>query len=421
MKKIIILLILLLCTCIITLIFLMNINTEYEEEEINGADQTEYTNELQKVTSYRNYNMVSNCINKYLKNIYYAKNSDEITNQDIVETPEELQESVYHMLYKPYIIQNEINKDNILDKVYDLNQINIINVLDIRMISDERIQTYYVYGEIAESRVYLIVYIDDYNATFAIQPLGEKYNSIDEIIVRCEEKEIIENYDNGVLYNQINDQMVSTYYLMNYKTKLKNNIEQAYNLLDETYKQKRFGNIENFKEYIDDSEKIIDKITLKSYQTNTFDDYIEYICKDVYENYYIFHVYSVLEYNVKLDIYTISDTFMTAYEKESEPKKVALNIEKFIQMINARDYKNAYKVLDQTFKKEKFDSYEKFKKYIKNVFFSDNHIKYSNYQQSGDLHIYDITITNKEKNQSINKTFVMKLLDGTDFVMSFSV
>ena len=45
------------------------------------------------------------------------------------------------------------------------------------------------------------------------------------------------------------------------------------------------------------------------------------------------------------------------------------------------------------------------------------------YKNSGELHIFDATFTDKsnENSNAITKTFIVKLLEGTDFVMSFNV
>lgn len=427
MKKAIIILIILLCIAIIVLIVfnvIQNSNGRQEYLTINGADQYEFSNQMEKVTSYHSYTAVNNCINTYLRKIYYANHTELTENESDPQTPEEIREDIYNILYKPYIEENDVNTENILTKVYNLNDRYVMNITDIRVIESDRIQTYYVCGEIEEGQpLYLIVYIDDYNATFAIQPLNNQYENIEQINVTREIEKIDSNNANKVLYSETSDQTICTHYLMDYKQKLLNDVELAYNLLDEEYREKRFQNLTNFQEYLVDSADIIDKITLNAYQVNAYDDYMEYICQDVYENYYVFHVTSVLEYTVKLDIYTISDTFDETYEKSGNNIKAALNIEKFFQMINARDYLNAYEVLDETFRSQNFATYEQFKNYVQETFYTVNNVSYADYQTTQDLHIYEITIEDKNNPdaQAITKNFIVKLLDGTDFVMSFSV
>ena len=64
-----------------------------------------------------------------------------------------------------------------------------------------------------------------------------------------------------------------------------------------------------------------------------------------------------------------------------------------------------------------------FEKYVKTNFFESNNAKSSNGKKQGDLYTYEVTITDKtEKNtKTVKKTFVMRLNEGTDFVMSFSI
>ena len=53
-------------------------------------------------------------------------------------------------------------------------------------------------------------------------------------------------------YNLVNitDRQLAAIYLNDYRNYLKNNIEQAYELLNEEYRSKKFNNIEEFKTYI---------------------------------------------------------------------------------------------------------------------------------------------------------------------------
>ena len=427
MKKTIIILSILLLIAIIFLTIILILDKRSGNQEdltINGADQYQPSNELEKVKSHHLYNAVNNCINNYLQKIYYAKHIDIVENESDPQTPEEIKEDIYNMLYKPYINEHNINIDNILTYVYNIENSRVINITDIGVIDGERIQTYYVCGKIENSeQVYLIVYIDDYNATFAIRPLSGQYENIESIKVTRGIEDISYNVSNKIPYSETTDQTVCRQYLIDYKQKLLYDVEQAYNLLDKEYKEKRFQNFTNFQEYLVDSADIINKINLSDYQVNVEDGYTEYICKDMYENYYIFHVTSVLEYTVELDMYTISEKLDQAYAGYNDREKAAFNIERFFQMINARDYRNAYKTLDSTFKSQKFGTYDKFKQYVQQTFYTVNDVSYTNYESTQGLHIYEVTIKDKNNSgaETITKNFIVKLLDETDFEMSFSI
>ena len=53
--------------------------------------------------------------------------------------------------------------------------------------------------------------------------------------------------------------------------------------------------------------------------------------------------------------------------------------------------------------------------------FANKDIEYDNCKNEGELYFLNVKIVDKNTNKANNKTFVMKLLDGTDFVMSFNV
>lgn len=427
MKKILIVLVVLLLIAsalLATFIILEKRDGREEYSNENGADQVEYSGQVEKITNYATYVEAQNCIDKYLKKIYYASNPELVENESDPETNEEIRQAIIDMLYTPYIQENNINTTNVLEHVYKVDENYYINILDMRRIEDERVQTYYIYGTISNNQnVYLVLYVDEYNATFAIQPLNEQYNSIDEINVRKAITEIAQTYNNTTMYSEVNSQSICTSYLMKYKQNLINNPQQAYNLLDENYRNERFGNFENFQEYIEDSEEIIDKITLESYSVENNNGYTEYICEDVYGNYYIFHATSVFDYTVQLDAYTLSDEFEKNYSEASNEEKAALGIELFFEMINSRDYRHAYEKLDETFKNQNFSTYQQFKDYVKTNFYINNTIDYVTSRVIENLYTYSITITNSsnEESERIGKTFIVQLQEGTDYVLSFNV
>lgn len=128
-----------------------------------------------------------------------------------------------------------------------------------------------------------------------------------------------------------------------------------------------------------------------------------------------------MDYTVILDTYTIDlPEFLEKYENAKEEDKVILNLQKCFEALNNNDYKYVYNKLDATFKSNNFKTEADFEKYVKTNFFESNNAKSSNGKKQGDLYTYEVTITDKtEKNtKTVKKTFVMRLNEGTDFVMS---
>jgi len=109
------------------------------------------------------------------------------------------------------------------------------------------------------------------------------------------------------------------------------------------YREARFGNLENFEQYINNNIEEIKKITLKQYLVNNYENNTEYVGKDQFGNLYIFNENNEQKIDIKIDTYTIAtNKFIQEYENATEEKKVQMNIDKFIQMINRHDYTNEY-------------------------------------------------------------------------------
>ena len=100
-----------------------------------------------------------------------------------------------------------------------------------------------------------------------------------------------------------------------------------------------------------------------------------------------------------------------------------MNIDKFFQMLNAKDYKAAYEKLDMNFKNNYFKTEQDFENYIKQRVFSYNKVEYVSY--NGDISgifKYDLNLKNKQnETQEVSFSVVMQLKEGTDFVMSFNI
>ena len=110
------------------------------------------------------------------------------------------------------------------------------------------------------------------------------------------------------------------------------------------------------------------------------------------------------------------------YNSSSNENKVAMNVEKIESAINNRDYKFIYNKLDETFKNNNFKSLDEFAEYINKNFFDNNNLEYESISNEGNVYIYTIKLTdvNNEENTK-TMTIIMKLKEGTDFVMSFSI
>ncbi len=265
--------------------------------------------------------------------------------------------------------------------------------------------------------------IEDWNnSSYCILPISE------EEYENLKQNSNTAKYEKSIQQNEYNQlQKISTFsdyticikYLTDYKKQIQKDYMQAYELLDSEYKQKRFKTIENYKEYIDQ----MDNIVLDKYQVNINEGYTEYICIDKNENYYIFKATNPLEYTLILDTYTItSDTFKQAYNKAEIVEKAQMNIDKFVKMLNARDYINIYENLfTDGYKQNNFPSLEEFKNFASEKFFKYNTINFMEFGNQGEILTYRIELLDKtgKNGGSVIVDIVMQLEDDYNFKLSF--
>ena len=149
---------------------------------------------------------------------------------------------------------------------------------------------------------------------------------------------------------------------------------------------------------------------------------------DNYNNYYTLKETSIMNYTIMLDNYTIKTSdYEEKYQELDDKDKVQANAYIFLQMINTKDYKHAYDILDPNFKQNNFSTLEKFMQYVKDNFFDYNInsplSSEKSIEEQGEYYIYKTVVRNNSGSAAESKqiTIIMKILDGTDFVMSFSI
>lgn len=258
-------------------------------------------------------------------------------------------------------------------------------------------------------------------AILAYLNLFNKSNNENQKIQNYEEISIKDRYEcNEIQYISMSIDDLILIYFDDYKTYMLENPEQAYNLLDKEYREKRFGNIDGYKTYIANNKEMISNNSLESYKISVDDEKSQYICLDQYGNYYIFTENAIMDYTVILDTYTIDlPEFTEKYNSATDQQKVALNIDKFMQAINSKDYKYAYNCLADSFKNNYFKTQEDFENYAKENFYASNTVGYKEFDTQGEYYTYSVILTDKETEAQKNKTFIMKLEEGTNFVLSF--
>ena len=426
-KNIIIILSILMMTIIGIIIAIFIIKTNQENSNIDmekPIEEVETPFEEPQKISRLEYNTVNTAVNRYIQII----NKNNSAYAGIQDANTKMNERIISLLSDSYIEKNKITTDNLQKYVSLENEQLLFVPLKIKMLTSDGVRTYKIEG-LAENVKYeskgkksFIVNIDYTNQTFSIEPTQSKYEEINQAnkITSIKQKE-----DNMYTNKTVNDQTRVKDYITIYKRLVLADPQTAYEYMDEEYRNKRFGNIDTFKEYINSNKETIEKITLEQYLVENHDDYTEYIGKDKYGNLYIFDEKNILDYTIKLDTYTIpTDKFKETYNEAEDYKKVQMNIDKFFQMINRQDYKTAYSCLAQSYKNNYFKTEEEFTKFAKSNFYTYNKVSYQNYEQKGDkLYTFDIKLSDitGEKTDKKEIKIIMQLNEDLNFEMSFGM
>lgn len=439
MKKIKILIIsmlVIIVIIVISLIFVNKGNSETYPPIIPEEERNEIIkNSLQKETQKGNYLLIDDLANNYFLGI--AQKDQNKNNAD----------AVYEILDEEFIKVQNITKENVLDKLKEYSEFDNYSTKEIyvgEIEQSEGILNTYIYvkgilrnkGNIQE--VYLIIRKDDVNFTFSIEPISkETYNSYIENGINIEKMktfEIEENEYNKLYIKTATDYEMCLKHMQDYKNAVNNDIEEAYNLLDKDYKTKRFGSIEKFEEYRVNKQETYGKENFTQYLVQDNGIYTQYICKDMYGNLYIFEETVPMEYTLKLDTYTIpTEEFKKEYETQDVQKKVQMNLNKFILMINNQDWENAYNLLDNEFKNNQFKTMEEFKKYIEMNSYRYNEMKVTHFDVIGNIYKCSVELTDAtdgkykdlskgtgESGYIYNWTFMVQLGEEYEFKISFN-
>lgn len=410
-----------------------------EELEINNVvEEVSVTNDYfivrDIVDSYYLYCMRVNIESSDIE-VYGHSISNEELEKSAQKERETAQEAIYSMLDTSYINEFNITKENIQQKFGIQNEVETVIETMYVVQNSLNVSTYFVSGTCIDTEASqktefsCAVSLDMLNNTFSICPQEylQKHgysevkvgDSIDINIESIENK----NY-NTFEYKFIEDNTIAMEYFNNYKYTMLYNVDKAYEMLDKTYREKRFGSLEEYKKYVQENYNSLSKCVVSKYQVEEVSGAKNYVCLDNFENYYVFKQNNISNYTLTLDTYTIeSEKFTKEYNSATISTKVQMNIDKFIQMINAKDYRNSYNLLYDGFKNNYFQTEEAYKQYMRSNLFEYNTVTYDKFSNEGETYIYELTVSDKTGASTETKklTVIMKLMEGTNFVMSFSI
>lgn len=434
-------LIILMLIILIMILKLKKINNDITPNE--NVSNTEIKNSIERVTIKNDFFTVKNVINQYFLALCELNKTEEdilIFEQDegmenLNETIEKEKETVKKRIYS-FFDENSIKEmalttNNLQEKLGNYKDIEIlIENMYVREIT-ETLKFYYISGQIVEKdslekeKFNLVLALDDNNLTFNIYTYEyANKHQFDKTEVKIDITEIENRIYNKYNYEYINDEEYAKELLKSYtKSVMYDNIDYLYEKLDEEYKTNKFNGISEYEKYIEENRRNIITATLQSYKYNVYEDYVQYICIDQNENYYIFNENTVMNYNLILDLYTVDlPEFIDQYNTATNEEKVVLNVQKIEEALKDKDYKYLYNKLDTTFKSSKYPTEDDFQKYIQNNISKENTIEFVELIQDGEIYIYKAKIKRDGENmQDKNFNIIMKLEDEMNFVYSFHI
>ena len=435
-----IIIILMIIIGIICILYKQNINNDnlniIEQQNGEEGEQINFeTVQTEVIKDNAKYYTVTSCISDYLgltnlnSSAYYGYNEN--NKYSLIIDKKTIKQYIYNVLSREYIDKYNVTIDNVLEYVDETNDnVNFIP-LKMNVLAKKNVEKYIVHGIETDidnkylKDMYIIVNLDLNNNTFSIEPINKKYDSIDEIEVSNKIENIKENDNNLYLEMKIDNEYLCKDYLDKYKKLSIAKPELAYEYLNKEFRDKRFGNLEEFKKYINKHKNKIISTQCTKYYVEEYGQYTQYVIQDKYENLYIFDVNTITDFSIKLDTYTITtEKFKETYNSSNDIEKVKMNIDKFFQMINRQDYKTSFDCLSSDFKKNNFINEDEFEKIVREKFFLYNKIEFIDCNKQGNgLYVCRIRLTDLlgESKEKRTNNIIMKLSEDLNFEMSFNI
>lgn len=433
LKKLMIIILLIIVIVSILIILLGKLNQKKEESNISIDDGEEIIQEKDEngyaeLNDYGLYYSINNILSKYINIVTSNEIQDieEESNKEYTDYSQNM-DMIYSLLDKKYINNYKITVNNVEKFIYKLDDNVKIIPINIKIKYGENINTCivnaYIIGNNIEEKKF-IIRLDNKNETFSMEFINNddvKENNIDN-----EDRIKVNDYNHFEIQVATNEEIA-----MNYLEQYKNLAERAPqivydNYLDDNYKKLKFESLEEFKKYIESNKEELESIRTNKYLYNDLGDgKAEYVCKDQYNNVYIFDINSIFDYKIKLDNYTLlTDKFKTEYKNANDSKKVQMNTDRFIQMLNRHDYKSLYNCISNDFKNNYFGTEEEFVDFIKQHFFDYNNLSFKEFSKEGTkLFKYTISVEDLTENDKEVKTvnMIMQINNDFDFEIAFEM
>lgn len=417
LKKIIIIVVIIIILITIALFVVKYLDKKDKQENFENTITMDIANTISLIDNRNEFFAVKSCVTKYLT--YIAQEDKEM---------------VYSMLDKNYIEEYNITQETALSNISKYTNPVFYND-KIYVIQDTiEVYTYFVYGKVIDketgdiSEFNVVVRLDKGNDLFSIIPYkyieDKQYSIVEGNSIVFEYNEIENNTYNTFAFKNITDEEMSVFYMNEIKDNFVYDLEASYYKLDETYRNKRFLNLEEYEKYITKNISNLYSAKLQKFQINEYTNYNQYVLIDQNEKYYIVNETHPGEYTIILDTYTIDlPEYLEKYNNANDQQKVAYCINRFMQAVNDENYTFAYSLLASGFKDNYFKNQESFENYAKQNLLSKDNISFGKFSNEGNIYYtYEVTLANgDEDSNTLEKTFIVKLGEGTNFELSFNI
>ena len=417
LKKIIIIVVIIIFLLVISIAILKHIDKKDKEKNFENTITMDIKNTIASIDNRNEFFAVNSCVTKYLT--YIAQQDNEM---------------IYSMLDKNYIEAYNITKQNSISNTIQYSNPVFYNDKILTIQDNVNVYTYFVYGKVIDkdtgdiSNLNIVVRLDKGKDLFSIMPYkyieDKGYNITEGNTITLKYNEIEDKTYNKFAFKNISDNEMSIFYLNQIKDRFLYDVDGSFEKLNKDYKNKRFSNEEEYKNYITKNIANIYSAQLQKYQIKEYTNYKQFVLVDQNNKCYILNEINPGQYELILDTYTIDlPEYIEKYSKADEQQKTAYCIERFIQSINDENYKYAYSLLATGFKNNYFKNQESFEKYVKQNLLQKSNINFKEFNNEGDIYYtYKVVLTNGDDDANkIEKTFIIKLGEDTNFELSFNV
>lgn len=348
---------------------------------------------------------------------------------------------VYYKLPTQYILENNITLSNITQIInnYDISEnFNVVEIYKEEI--DEEITNYFI--QVITEKKNNVYYIFTQK-----QEGGKGDNGVRTIsgINQCTKQEY-DKYINGQLkyeqniqandynsfaINAFSDEIYATDFFYEYINEISSNLTYSFELLDENYKKIKFPQLNLYEQYINSKLEDFRINAIKSCEVTKVNGYSQAVIETYKAKKYIININKEYRYII-LDDYTIlSQKELQEYNKMTNEEKVTKNVERFVDMLNDKDYIQAYSKLADSFKQNSFKTQADFENFInQNLYENKDNVQMvldkQEVEQNGDVYVSQAVLTHfaasiMDAVTNKNVTVIMQLGTNADFSMSFNI